>query len=28
MTGTTAPIIATPGTPLLLGAWAEESVDV
>lgn len=27
MTGTTAPIIATPGTPLLIGAWAEESVN-
>jgi hypothetical protein len=26
-TGIAAPIIATPGTPLLLGAWAEESVD-
>jgi pimeloyl-ACP methyl ester carboxylesterase len=26
-TNISAPIIATPGTPLLLGAWAEESVD-
>jgi hypothetical protein len=26
-TGTSAPIIATPGVPLLIGAWAEESVN-
>ncbi len=26
-TGTAAPIIATPGVPLLIGAWAEQSVN-